>query len=406
MLRCESGNLTTHTRKGNQYYLIKLNLIDSAAHSRKDKYKTKRIDTGLLVGGKTGRIKNENLANEMLTKAIREYTPVGSGMKFSEYAEYWFAELKKRHDIELTTKEAYAYKVGYITGYFADKDLTLAEVEPSDIRDFLDYLYQITTSKGKPLADVSIRDILKVAKQIFQFAQENGHLFRANPCATVKMPKVKKKEDDLPYIGEDQVEDFKSLLHEQCDGNEILEYAFLFGLFYGLRRSEICGLRWSAIRNGDIHIEHTIVRVKSLVKKDSAKTDSSNRTCAILPEIQTMFDRIREIQAQNKKLFGNTYIESDYVFTWQDGRVMSPDYLSSKFRKIIKKSETLDNRIHLHDLRVSCVSILVNSGINIKDVSKWVGHSNVQTTMNIYARTTRRRQYQTGEKMASVLFST
>ena len=404
MLRCESGNLTTHKKKGNQYYLIKLNLIDSTATTRKDKYKTKRIDTGLIVGGKTGRIKNENIANEMLTRAIREYTPIGADLQFAKYCDYWLSEVNKRHDIQLTTKENYAYKVGYITRYFKDSDITLAEVKPSDIRAFMDFLYNAPTCKGKPLSEVTIKDTVKVAKQIFQFAQENGHLFKANPVSTVKMPKVRKKEDDLPFISEEQIEVFKAEVHEQCNGNEILEYAFLIGLFYGLRREEICGLKWSAIRNGDLHIEHTISRVKTLVVKDCAKTDASNRTCALLPEVKAIFDEIKTMQERNRKLFGNTYQQNDYIFTWSDGRPISPDYLTKKFRKIIDKSKSLDKRLHLHDLRVSCVSILVNSGINLKDVSKWVGHKNIQTTANIYTRTTRKRQYKTGEAMANVLF--
>ena len=109
-------------------------------------------------------------------------------------------------------------------------------------------------------------------------------------------------------------------------------------------------------------------------------------------------------QKKNREIFGNAYVESDYVFTWADGHPYTPDYLSRKFKRIINKSEILDKRLHLHDLRVSCVSILINKGVNIKDVQKWVGHEDIQTTMNIYARTTRKRQYETGETMAKVMF--
>lgn len=92
------------------------------------------------------------------------------------------------------------------------------------------------------------------------------------------------------------------------------------------------------------------------------------------------------------------------MFTFEDGHSMSPDYASKRFKKIIRRSENLDKRLHLHDLRASCVSILVNRGINFKDVQKWVGHKDIQTTMKIYARTTRKRQYATGLEMAKVMF--
>ena len=151
-------------------------------------------------------------------------------------------------------------------------------------------------------------------------------------------------------------------------------------------------------------MEHTVARVKTLVAREGTKTEASKRTCAILPEIQEQLDKIKADQKKNREIFGNAYVESDYVFTWADGHPYTPDYLSRKFKRIISKSEILDKRLHLHDLRVSCVSILINKGVNVKDVQKWVGHEDIQTTMNIYARTTRQRQYETGETMASVMF--
>lgn len=403
MYRCTTGQLQERNKGGKAYYWIRLNLVDDAATNRKDRYKDKYIPTGLLVGGKTGQIKNVNLANEQLTQAIREYSPIGADTRFDKYVDYWLNEIGKSYDLELTTKEAYRYKAGYITKYFSSTGLTLSEIEPSDLRAFLEHLHEAKSSKGKPLSDVYIRDIAKTCSQVFSFAQLNGHLFKANPFASVKLPKVKKKQDDEPYIAEDQIEDYIHLLQENCDSNIILESAYLVGLFYGLRREEICGLRWSAIRNGNIHIEHTVARVRTLVTKDRAKTDASVRSCAILPELQTILDKVKAEQARNRNLFGDAYHDSDYVFTWQDGRPFTPDYLSKKFRKMIDKSETLDKRLHLHNLRASCVSILAHKGISLSDIANWIGDS-VDTTTQYYLRTCRNNQLETGKAMADILF--
>lgn len=410
MIRCSTGQLKIQSKGGKDYYRLRLNLIDDSAQDRKDRYKDVYKDTGLVVGGKTNGIKNINLANEMLTQAIREYTPIGANMPFYRYCQVWLDGIKANHQIATTTKEGYEYKVAYIINYFeVFKDMTLADVKTQDLRAFQNSLYEIerkthTQKKDVGLSDRSVRDIMVLLKQIFKYAQDNGHLRGANPCNLLKLPKKKKKEDDLPFIGEDEIEIFKEELKENCDGNFPLECAYLVGLFYGLRREEICGLRWSAIRNGDIHIEHTVARMKTLVARDDTKTSTSNRTCALLPQIEEMLNRIKAEQANNRLLFGDTYHESDYVFTWADGRPFSPDYLTKKFRKIIDKSERLDKRLHLHDLRVSCVSILMSKGIPIKDVQKWVGHADIQTTLNIYTRTTRKRQLETAKTMANVLF--
>lgn len=403
MLRCTTGQLQERQKGGKYYYWIRLNLVDDTAKTRKERYKDKYIPTDLLVGGKTGRIKNEYLANEQLTQAIRDYTPVGANMRVDKYVEYWLEEIKKGHDHEISTKESYANKARYIIDYFHDQDLSLAQVETSDIRAFSNHLHEITSSKGKPLSDLFIRDILKTAKQVFSFAQMNGHYTGRSPFSAFKMPSIQKKSDDEPYICEDQIDEFKQLVKESCGNNYILQAAFLICLFYGLRREELCGLRWSALRHGKIHIEHTVTRVKSLVYKDRAKTNASNRSCDIYPEIAEIFSSIKKQQNDNRVLFGKSYYDSDYIFTWPDGRPFSPDYLSHKFRKMINKSESLDKRLHLHSLRATCVSLLAHKGKSLTDIAQWIGDS-LETTERYYLRTSSKNKYETGHAMTEILF--
>lgn len=403
MLKCTTGQIQEQVKGGKLYYRIRLNLVDDTAHARKDKYKNKYISTGLLVGGKTGRIKNEKLANEMLLQAIREYSPVGATMPFDKYVSYWLSEINKGYDHEVTTKEAYANKAKYIIAFFENKDIALQDISLEDIRAFANHLHEVNSSKGKPLSVVYIKDILKTAKSVFTFAQENGHLIGKSPFATFKMPTVPKKSDDEPYITEEQVEDFKRLLRENLADNYILQVAFIVCLFYGLRREELCGLKWSAIRNDKIYIEHTVTRVKKLVYKDRAKTNASNRSCDLYPEIKAMLERVKEEQAKNKLLLGNAYHDSDYIFTWQDGRPFAPDFYSHKFKKIIEKSDTLDQRLHLHNLRATCVSLLAHKGMSLTDIAFWIGDS-VETTQKYYLRTSSKHKYETGKAMTEILF--
>ena len=93
-------------------------------------------------------------------------------------------------------------------------------------------------------------------------------------------------------------------------------------------------------------------------------------------------------------MMGDQYEESDYVFTWEDGRLYSPDYVTKSFKKLVRRDDRLDNALTLHSLRASCVSILVHSGMDIKDVQMWVGHKDIQTTLNVYAMTNDRQHQQ------------
>jgi len=69
-------------------------------------------------------------------------------------------------------------------------------------------------------------------------------------------------------------------------------------------------------------------------------------------------------------VYGNSYHESDYVFTWEDGRLYSTDYVTKSFKKFIRRDENLSSDLKFHDLRKSCVSILIDEGCTVKEVQK------------------------------------
>ena len=69
-----------------------------------------------------------------------------------------------------------------------------------------------------------------------------------------------------------------------------------------------------------------------------------------------------------------------------DGTPYYPDYPTKSFHKIINSIPELPQKIKLHGLRTSCVSILVHEGMDVKSIQKWVGHKDINTTLKIYAK--------------------
>ena len=92
---------------------------------------------------------------------------------------------------------------------------------------------------------------------------------------------------------------------------------------------------------------------------------------------------VRAKQREDKKIYGNTYHDDGYVCAKEDGTVIKPAYLSRKFKDLLKKAGLPE--IRLHDLRHSAATNLLNMGFTIKDVSVWLGHADVTTTLNIYS---------------------
>ena len=172
---------------------------------------------------------------------------------------------------------------------------------------------------------------------------------------------------------------------------KMLGIAF-FGAYYGLRCSEIIGLKWNAIdfRNKTISIQHTVVREKTLSALDETKTYASRRVLNLFDTAEKCLKKIRKEQEENRLYYGNTYKNEDgYIFTWEDGTLLDPGYVSKTFRKATAKFGRPE--ITLHKLRHSCATMLINRGWDLKKLQYWLGHSDAQTTLNIYSHFYRRR---------------
>lgn len=206
-----------------------------------------------------------------------------------------------------------------------------------------------------------------------------------NPADKVQRPK---KEQ---YIGSFYNENELNELFEKSK-DDPLSLMIRMASYYGLRRSEVLGLKWDAFDfdNKTITIKHTVTigRIdgkRQIYSKDRTKNKSSYRT---LPLIDDIADRLLEFKGQQeyfKKAFGKSYYNKDkeYVFVKPDGKLTRPDYVSEHFKNLLKNLGL--RHIRFHDLRHSCASLLLAKGIPMKAIQEWLGHSNFSTTANIYA---------------------
>lgn len=206
-----------------------------------------------------------------------------------------------------------------------------------------------------------------------------------NPADKVQRPK---KEQ---YIGSFYNENELNELFEKSK-DDPLNLMIRMASYYGLRRSEVLGLKWDAFDfdNKTITIKHTVTigRIdgkRQIYSKDRTKNKSSYRT---LPLIDDIADRLLEFKGQQeyfKKAFGKSYYNKDkeYVFVKPDGKLTRPDYVSEHFKNLLKNLGL--RHIRFHDLRHSCASLLLAKGIPMKAIQEWLGHSNFSTTANIYA---------------------
>ena len=114
----------------------------------------------------------------------------------------------------------------------------------------------------------------------------------------------------------------------------------------------------------------------------------TNPVCVQLPLIPAFRTRLMALKAQQEyyqRICGRSYDRrySDYVCVNEMGALISPNYISSTFPKLLEKNGL--RKIRFHDLRHSCASLLLANNVPMKQIQEWLGHSDFSTTANIYA---------------------
>lgn len=295
---------------------------------------------------------------------------------FWQWLETWLEQ--KQNEVDRITYQGYeSYYRNHIGPYFKQHSVTLTDLSPQDIQQYYNRKAQKPGEKVKgKLSGKSLRDHHIVIRGALEDAVKKS-IIPYNPADRVTLPKKQK------HLGSFYTQEQAIALLEAVKGT-VIEDIVTLTVIYGLRRSEAVGLKWEAVnfKNDTFTIQSTVVRFSEVVEKDTTKNQASHRTYPMIPEVKQMFLSIRERQQSMKELIGSCYIDNGYVFTWEDGRILNPDYVTRKFSQVLKAHNL--PHIRYHDLRHTTASLLIAKGYDLKRVSEWLGHSDIGTTANIY----------------------
>ena len=88
----------------------------------------------------------------------------------------------------------------------------------------------------------------------------------------------------------------------------------------------------------------------------------------------------------------------------ESGKYIHPNYYTLKFNKLVKSSG-INKKIRFHDLRHSNATLLLQEGVDFKVIQERLGHSDINTTLNIYSHITDKIQNSATEKISNLVFS-
>lgn len=340
-------------------------------HTTRRGFKTKREANIELARLKTNWL--DDLEKEMAEKNKKK--------TYEQIFDLWIEEYKT------TVKESTLYKTeqlfeNHILPAFGAK--TIEDITPLEVQS------QMNTWHKQFVRSATI---MNYAGLVFDYALRL-QLINVNPTKIIKKPtkrKQIKEEKDLNFYDKEELKEFMKSLET---GRNHRAYVFFRLLaFTGIRKGEALALKWS-----DVDVKHKVLDINKAVSRKSTglyiqtpKTPSSIRRISL-------DDKTLEVL----KEFKGSDSEDLLIFRTENNGILSP----AKTRKWLivaqdaldRKRETPMKRISTHGFRHTHASLLFESGATIKDVQFRLGHSDIQTTMDIYTHVTKQAKEQLAQR--------
>ena len=316
--------------------------------------------------------------------------------------ELWKETKRGLRDRTKTSYE-YFYEL-FVKPTFGKKKIK--QVKRTDVRCFYNNLLE-----GRGLKVSTLDNVHTVLHQVFQLAVEDN-IIRTNPTDLML-------RDIKRTVGRD-TEPRRALTQEQEDlfFKEVLSRADFrkwYPLLYimantGMRVGELTGLRWCDVDlEGDtISINHTLVYYNHRDERGcyynihKPKTAAGYRTIPITPSVKEAF-MMQKDYLEFTELKSVDHIDGydDFVFINREGKVFNQGTVNAAIRRMVriidldilekakdKEPEVLIPNFSCHILRHTFATRLCEKAVNIKVIQAILGHSDFQTTMNIYVDVT------------------
>ncbi len=297
-----------------------------------------------------------------------------SKMSLGEWLDKWIAEYMTG-TVRKGTLDGYkTYAERYIKPALGDKPT--AFITTADVQRFYNHLRKSGRIKnrhiyGNGLSDATVVRIHCMLHEAMDMAVKE-HLISKNPTNGTTVPKIAKKE--MQVLTDKQLDTFMKLV----DAQEHWRDFFYTELTTGLRRGEICGLKWTDFdeAEGKLNINRSIDLRNGEIMIGETKTGKGRR-CFYLP-VSTA-NVLRERKKNSK---------SEWIFTdlLNPELPIAPPAAYRKMKQLLQKAGLPNMRFH--DLRHTFATHALTSGVDAKTLSGILGHTNASFTLDTYTHVT------------------
>ena len=260
-------------------------------------------------------------------------------------------------------------------GYFKLQDLNTKVIE-----NFYNYMRKdYVSARGGKLSPTTIQHYYNIINNMLSQAVRWEYISH-NPNERIAKPK-RTKPNIQCYSPEEVDKLLEALKQEPIKYQAII----MLALDLGCRRGEITGLTWDDIdfNTGKVTINKTTQYAYGKIYEKGTKTENSNRVNFISKTTLNVLRKHQKEQMERKMLLGSKWINTNRVFTTDNGGNMHPDTPTKLLDHVISKYNL--KRITFHGLRHTSISLMISKGVQSQIISRKVGHSSVQITDRIYS---------------------
>ena len=306
----------------------------------------------------------------------------------SEFMNRW---LETYAATNVTLRTAHGYE-GYSRRYINPTigKVALQSLTPSQVQK----VYADMLERG--LSNTTVLHLHRLLKEALGHAVKWGIIAR-NVAEAASPPRPEQKQ--MPMWDVPTIIDFLELSHGTRFGH-VHEFAVLTGL----RRSEICGLKWESVdlEAGGLAVVATLQRIKGHgLVTGTPKTKRSRRTVDLAPETIDLLRTIRGGQMAQQLEYGSVWQNTGYVFTDIDGSPLAPDMVTKDFCGLVREHGL--PQLTFHGLRHAFATLGLKAGISPKVVSEALGHSNIGITLDTYSHVLPNMQTELSKAVANLL---
>lgn len=287
------------------------------------------------------------------------------------------------------------------TVYNIFRKIPVAEQTTQKVCELLGISFEKAFRPSKPIKGLSNKTIKHHHRLISAILNQAvfWQVIIDNPAKRVKPPKVERTE--AKYLDEIQTAKLLELLENESMKHQTMIKFFIYS---GLRRGELCGLEWSDIdfKNNMISVRRSsqYIPEKGVFTKET-KTETSDRSIKLPMQTFEMLREYKKWQRREKLKMGELWIETNRLFTQDNGAPIHPDTISGWFKDFISKTDL--PKITIHSLRHTNITLLIAAGVPLRTVSYRAGHAQTSTTANIYSHAIRTADEMAAEILDDIL---